>query len=111
MTWTGSVSTTWLGNNPQKMNTRIGMPRYPFDTQACAMVLQCEGNSGEFVQLVVEQLDYLGPKDLTQYFIRSISSRKAFLNLLEIRCPIRTRERTNAHLGSHSREQTPKVAI
>ena len=35
-------------------------------------VLECEGNSGEFVELVPEQLNYLGPKDLTQYFIRSI---------------------------------------
>ena len=34
-------------------------------------VLECEGNSGEFVELVPEQLNYLGPKDLTQYFIRS----------------------------------------
>ena len=33
-------------------------------------VLECEGNSGEFVELVPEQLNYLGPKDLTQYFIR-----------------------------------------
>ena len=34
-------------------------------------VLECEGNSGEFVELVPQQLNYLGPKDLTQYFIRS----------------------------------------
>ena len=45
--------------------------RYPFDTQSCVMVFQCEGNSGEFVQLVPQHLEYLGPKDLTQYFIRS----------------------------------------
>ena len=32
---------------------------------------KCEGNSGEFVELVPEKLNYLGPKDLTQYFIRS----------------------------------------
>ena len=37
-------------------------------------VLECEGNSGEFVELVPEQLNYLGPKDLTQYFIRSTCS-------------------------------------
>ena len=34
-------------------------------------ILECEGNSGEFVELVPEHLNYLGPKDLTQYFIRS----------------------------------------
>ena len=44
--------------------------RYPFDTQSCVMVFECEGNSGEFVQLVPQHLEYLGPKDLTQYFIR-----------------------------------------
>ena len=38
-------------------------------------VLECEGNSGEFVELVPEQLNYLGPKDLTQYFIRSYQKR------------------------------------
>ena len=48
----------------------IEAPRYPFDTQSCVMVFECEGNSGEFVQLVPQHLDYLGPKDLTQYFIR-----------------------------------------
>ena len=34
-------------------------------------IIECEGNSGEFVELVPEHLNYLGPKDLTQYFIRS----------------------------------------
>ena len=33
-------------------------------------LLQIEGNGGEFVELVPESLDYLGPQDLTQYFIR-----------------------------------------
>ena len=46
------------------------MARYPFDTQLCTMLLEMEGNSGEFVKLVPESLAYLGPKDLTQYFIR-----------------------------------------
>ena len=64
------------------------MAWYPFDTQSCGMIFevrgslsidcqkqtflpQTEGNSGEFVELVPEQLNYLGPRDLTQYFIRS----------------------------------------
>ena len=34
------------------------------------MILETEGNSGEFVELVPQGLEYLGPKDLTQYFIR-----------------------------------------
>ena len=43
---------------------------YPFDTQTCHMILQPDGNSGEFIQLVDDGLQYLGPRDLTQYFIR-----------------------------------------
>ena len=35
------------------------------------MVFDTEGNSGEFVELVATELNYLGPQDLTQYFIRS----------------------------------------
>ena len=80
--------------NPTILKTKpfIFSSRYPFDTQSCKMVipvvllyrsswetdssysdkvLECEGNSGEFVELVPQQLNYLGPKDLTQYFIRS----------------------------------------
>lgn len=43
---------------------------YPFDTQTCHMILKPDGNSGEFIQLVDDGLQYLGPRDLTQYFIR-----------------------------------------
>ena len=62
------------------------MAWYPFDTQSCAMTFevsasalsiklllcfpQTEGNTGEFVELLVSGLEYTGPKDLTQYFIR-----------------------------------------
>ena len=35
------------------------------------MILQPDGNSGEFIELVDHGLQYLGPRDLTQYFIRS----------------------------------------
>lgn len=47
------------------------MSWYPFDTQTCYMTLQPDGNSGEFIDLVDDGLEYLGPRDLTQYFIRS----------------------------------------
>ena len=50
-----------------KIRLQVGK-RLPQNSQK---VLECEGNSGEFVELVPEQLNYLGPKDLTQYFIRS----------------------------------------
>ena len=47
------------------------MSWYPFDTQTCYMKFQPDGNSGEFIDLVDDGLEYLGPRDLTQYFIRS----------------------------------------
>ena len=37
------------------------------------MLFDTEGNSGEFVELVPSELNYLGPQDLTQYFIRQTS--------------------------------------
>ena len=43
---------------------------YPFDTQFCDMIVKPNGNSGKFIKLVVEGLNYLGPEDLTQYFVR-----------------------------------------
>ena len=50
---------------------------YPFDTQTCNMVLEPDGNSGEFIELVDDGLQYLGPMDLTQYFIRSTEMTKS----------------------------------
>ena len=44
---------------------------YPFDTQTCKMILSPDGNNGEFIDLHEDGLEYLGPMDLTQYFIRS----------------------------------------
>ena len=44
---------------------------YPFDTQTCNMILYADGNTGEFIELLDGGLEYLGPMDLTQYFIRS----------------------------------------
>ena len=37
------------------------------------MVLTTAGNAGEFVQLIADNFTYLGPRDLTQYFIRETS--------------------------------------
>ena len=56
--------------HPLDATPMLDQIRYPFDTQSCVMVFECEGNSGEFVPLVPQPLEYLGPKDLTQYFIR-----------------------------------------
>ena len=39
--------------------------------QTCVMTFAPSGNGGEFLELVEGGLEYLGPRDLTQYFIRS----------------------------------------
>ena len=40
------------------------------------MLINPDGNSGEFIELVDDGLQYLGPMDLTQYFIRSMTMDK-----------------------------------
>ena len=49
------------------------------------MVLSTEGNSGEFVELVVEKLSYLGPRDLTQYFVRETGINLTATKDVEVR--------------------------
>ena len=46
------------------------MAMFPFDTQVCSVVLTMKGNTDKFVRMVPEDLVYLGPVDLTQYFIK-----------------------------------------
>ena len=46
---------------------------YPFDTQTCHMLINPDGNSGEFINLIDDGLEYLGPMDLAQYFVRTMS--------------------------------------
>ena len=77
------------------------MAWYPFDTQSCGMIFQVgafssppcqlesslaqtEGNTGEFVELVVSGLKYIGPKDLTQYFIRNTNMTLGADNEVEV---------------------------
>ena len=47
------------------------MAMYPFDTQKCSIKLVPAGNSGEFIDLVPGLLNYTGPLELTQYFIKN----------------------------------------
>ena len=37
------------------------------------MMFAPQGNAGEFINIIGDNLTYLGPKDLTQYFIRNTS--------------------------------------
>ena len=48
------------------------------------MIFDSDGNSGEFVDLVAEGLNYLGPKDLTQYFIRQTSMNKTMKGSIKV---------------------------
>ena len=55
------------------------MAWYPFDTQKCSMNFVMEKGSRDFVDLLAHDLEYSGPLDLTQYFIK----KKVFLKLDE----------------------------
>ena len=44
---------------------------YPFDYQTCHMVILMDGNMGMFVDLVADSLNYSGPTELTQYFVKN----------------------------------------
>ena len=46
------------------------MAWYPFDTQRCKIVVTLAGNADLMMKLQPGKLNYLGPKDLTQYFIK-----------------------------------------
>ena len=48
------------------------------------MIFATEGNSGEFVELVASELNYLGPQDLTQYFIRQTSMNLTVTGYIEV---------------------------
>jgi len=49
---------------------------YPFDTQRCAATFIMKGNSGKFIQMVADELRYLGPIDLTQYYVEEYTIRE-----------------------------------
>ncbi len=51
----------------------FNMASFPFDTQICSVVMVMKGNSGNFVRMVKGALNYLGPIDLTQYFIKKVT--------------------------------------
>jgi hypothetical protein len=51
------------------------MSVYPFDNQECSIILTMDGNSGSFVDLVIDDLIYSGPIDLNQYFVKATHYR------------------------------------
>ncbi len=54
----------------EKFLCEFDMRVYPFDTQNCSVQIVMKGNSGNFVRLVSKKLQYLGPIDLTLYFVK-----------------------------------------
>ena len=46
------------------------MAWYPFDTQKCSMSFVLKRSTQDFVDLLVGDLQYSGPLELTQYFIK-----------------------------------------
>ncbi len=58
-----------------KFICEFNMVVYPFDTQRCSAKFTMKGNSGKFIELVPGGLRYLGPIDLTQYFVEEYTIR------------------------------------
>ena len=46
---------------------------YPFDAQTCFMVMKLGGGSEELLSLIPGLLKYLGPEELTQYYVKKYS--------------------------------------
>ena len=44
---------------------------YPFDTQVCSMVISVSEDLNDFITLESNGQEYLGPVELTQYFVRN----------------------------------------
>ena len=65
-------------------NCDYDMRWYPFDTQTCQMTFTTDRSSAEFIDLGIQDMKYLGPKDLTQYFIRSTYTQKTESGAVDI---------------------------
>ena len=46
------------------------MQWYPFDTQTCHLEFMLEEEIDSFIELIAGTQEYLGPKELTQYFVK-----------------------------------------
>ena len=46
---------------------------YPFDAQTCFMIMKLGGGTEKLVSLAPGLLEYLGPEELTQYYVQKYS--------------------------------------
>ena len=53
---------------------------YPFDTQTCNMVMKLGGGVEKLVSLTPGILEYLGPEELTQYYVKDYTISEKTLN-------------------------------
>ena len=58
----------------------FNMRWYPFDIQTCRIAMVLEGVTGQFVTLLPGKLNYTGPKELTQYYVRQYNITKVPLD-------------------------------
>ena len=57
---------------------------YPFDTQTCFMVLKLGGGADKLVSLSPGDLEYLGPEELTQYYVKKYMIEEMSLNDINV---------------------------
>ena len=82
--WICDYDMRWYPFDTQVRFGAILISLYLLTFQSCAMIFDSDGNSGEFVELVAEELNYLGPKDLTQYFIRQTNMNKTIKGSIRV---------------------------
>lgn len=46
---------------------------YPFDVQNCTVEIMMQGNSKKSVRLISDSIEYLGPMELSQYFVKRMT--------------------------------------
>ena len=52
---------------------------YPFDAQTCFMIMKLGGGTEKLVSLAPGLLEYLGPEELTQYYVQKYSISETIL--------------------------------
>ena len=53
---------------------------YPFDIQTCNMEFELEGNLADFIDILPDIIEYLGPQELTQNFIEDVTISSVVIN-------------------------------